>query len=168
MISNKFLPPLVCGFGAAVISTIPGVKSLGCCVVIPAAAWFAIVLDQRINKSVPPVETKEAIIFGLLTGLFAALFATFFDIIITLFTHTNDFVEGLPQTEAAMRNFNLGEVWDQTYTLLKGMSAQIKANGFSVLYTVAILFSNLIIDSIFGIIGGLLGMVIQNKKTSGS
>lgn len=166
MNSNKFLPPLVCGFVAAVLSTIPGIKTIGCCIVIPGAAWFALVLDQRINKAEPPITSKKALIFGLLTGIFAALFSTAFDVLITLITHTNDFVDSLPQTEIAMRNLNLGEIWDQTFALLKTMSQQIKANGFSVLYTIAILFSNLFIDAIFGIIGGLLGMMIQNKKTS--
>lgn len=166
MNSNKLLPPLVCGFGAAVISTIPGIKSIGCCIVIPAAAWFALILEQRINRAEPPIDAKTALIFGLLTGIFAAFFSTAFDVLITLITHTNDFVESLPQTEIAMRNLNLGNIWDQTFALLKSMSQQIKATGFSVLYTIAILFSNLLIDAVFGVIGGLLGMTIQNKKTS--
>lgn len=166
MKSNQYLPPLVCGFAAAVISTIPGIRTVGCCIVIPAAAWFALILEQRINKAEPPISSKTALIFGLITGILAALFSTAFDVLITLVTHTNDFVESLPQTEVAMRNLNLGDIWEQTFTLLKNMSAQIQANGFSILYTVAILFSNLLIDAVFGILGGLLGRMIQNKKTS--
>jgi len=166
MNSNKFLPPLVCGFAAAVISTIPGIKTIGCCIVIPAAAWFALILEQRINKAEPPISSKTALVFGLMTGIFAALFSTAFDVLITLIAHSNDFVESLPQTEIAMRNLNLGDIWDQTFSLLKTMAQQIKATGFSLLYTIAILFSNLFIDAIFGIVGGLLGMMIQNKKTS--
>lgn len=165
MISNKYLPALVCGFGAAVLSTIPGLKTIGCCVVVPAAAWLSLFLDQRINKAVPPITTKHAIILGIATGFAAALFSTFFDVLITLVTHTNDFVQTLPQTEIAMRSFNLGKLLDDTLLLLHEMSKDIAKSGFSVLYTTAILFSNIIVDIIFGLIGGLLGMVIQNKRT---
>ena len=76
MNSHKYFPPLVCGFGAAVISTIPGVKSIGCCLIIPVAAWLSLVLNEKINKVKPPVTAVNALFFGLLTGLFAAIFST--------------------------------------------------------------------------------------------
>ena len=164
MNSKKLFPPLVCGFGAAVLSTIPGLKSLGCCLVVPVAAWFSLILNEKINKVLPPVPIKNAFFFGLMTGLLAAVFTTTIDLLITLITHTNDFVQSLPQTESIMQGWNLGGLWTETSSLLHKMSSDIQTNGFSFLYAVAILFSNLIIDSIFGMIGGLLGMSIQNKR----
>ena len=121
MISYKYLPALVCGFGAAVLSTIPGIKAIGCCIIVPAAAWLSLFLDHRINKAVPPISVKKAIILGITTGLFAAFFSTFFDVLITLITHTNEFVQTLPQTEIAMRSFNLGKLLDDTLVLLNDM-----------------------------------------------
>lgn len=164
MTTHKYLPSLVCGFSAAVISTIPGIKSIGCCLIVPAAAWFSLVLNHKINKALPPVTPQDAFFFGILTGVFAAIFSTGFDILITFIMHTNDFVQSLPQTETIVRQWNLGDIWNRTQLLLKKMSADIQSNGFSLLYTIAILFSNLIIDMVFGTIGGLLGMMIQNKK----
>jgi hypothetical protein len=164
MNSHKYFPPLVCGFGAAVISTIPGVKSIGCCLIIPVAAWLSLVLNEKINKVKPPVTAVNALFFGLLTGLFAAIFSTGFDIIMTLIMHTNDFVQTLPQTESVVKAWNLGQLWTETSALLHRMSNEIQNNGFSLIYTISILFSNLIIDSIFGIIGALIGMSIQNKR----
>jgi hypothetical protein len=161
---HKYFPSLVCGFGAAVISTIPGVKSIGCCLIIPVAAWFSLILNEKINKAKPPVSAVNALFFGLLTGLFAAIFSTGFDIIMTLIMHTNDFVQTLPQTESVVKAWNLGQLWNETSALLHRMSNEIQSNGFSLIYTISILFSNLIIDSIFGIIGGLIGMSIQNKR----
>jgi Protein of unknown function (DUF4199) len=164
MNSHKYFPSLVCGFSAAVISTIPGVKSIGCCLIVPAAAWLALVLNEKINKVKPPVPMSKAFLFGLLTGLFAALFSTLFDVIITFIMHTNEFVQTLPQTEAAVKGWNLGQLWDETSSLLHMMSTQIQTTGFSLIYTISIFFSNIIIDSIFGMIGGLIGMSIQNKR----
>jgi hypothetical protein len=164
MNSHKYFPSLVCGFSAAVISTIPGVKSIGCCLIIPVAAWLSLVLNEKINKARPPVSTVNALFFGLLTGLFAAIFSTGFDIIMTLIMHTNDFVQTLPQTESVVKAWNLGQLWNETSSLLHRMSTEIQNNGFSLIYTISILFSNLIIDSIFGIIGGLIGMSIQNRR----
>ena len=164
MNSHKLSPSLVCGFGAAVLSTIPGVKSLGCCFIIPIAAWLSLVLNEKLNKVQPPVPIQDAFFFGLLTGFFAAIFSTGTDVLITLITHTNDFVQTLPQTESVLKGWNLGGLWTETSSLLHKMSSDIQKNGFSLLYTTAILFSNAIIDSIFGMIGGLIGMSIQNKK----
>ena len=166
MNSHKFFPALVCGFGAAVLNTIPGVKSIGCCLVVPVAAWFSLILDEKINKVQPPVPIQNAFFFGFLTGFFAAIFSTGIDVIITLIMHTNDFVQTLPQTEKVIKGWNLGGIWSQTSSLLHKMSTEIQTNGFSLIYTVAILFSNVIIDSFFGMIGGLIGMQIQNKRKS--
>jgi hypothetical protein len=165
MDNNKFLPALVCGFGAAVLTTVPGIKDFGCCLVVPLAAVMSLYLDHRINKTELPIRGKKALIFGLLTGLFAAVFATFFDVLITYITHSNDFVNSLPQTEGMIQSSPLGPLLQQSLALLKQMAAQIKTNGFSILYTIAMLFSNMFIDSIFGILGGLLGMTFLNKRT---
>ncbi len=164
MNTHKFMPPLVCGFGAAVLSTIPGIKSLGCCLVIPIAAWLSLILNEKINKIRPPVSLQNAFFFGLATGLFAAIFSTGFEILITSIMHTNDFVQSLPQTESLIRGWNLGELWTQTSALLHKMSLDIQTSGFSLLYTFVILISNIFIDSLFGMIGGLIGMSVQNKR----
>lgn len=165
MNSNKYLPVLVCGFGAAVLTTVPFIKSFSCCLILPAASFGALYLDLRVNKTILPIETKYAIFYGLLTGIVVALFSSAFEILITFVTHSNDFISTLPQTESAMRSLNLGSLIDQTMGLLNKMSTEIVANGFSLLYTIAITFSNIIIDSIFGIIGGVIGMIVINKRT---
>ncbi len=164
MDKKKVLPSLVCGFGAAVLSTVPGIKSLGCCLIIPLAAVLALYLDIRINKSDLPVTFKTAAAFGVLTGIFAAFFATFFDVLITYIAHTNDFVDALPQTEAMIRQYKLGAILDQTMQLLKMMSEQIKNNGFSAMYTFGIFVSNMFINTIFGFLGGMIGMSFINKR----
>lgn len=164
MFLKKYTSPLVCGFGASVLSIIPELKMLACCLVIPVAALLSLFLDQKINRLNEKIDSRKAITFGLLTGLFAALFATSFDILLTMITRTNDFVQTLPQTESLIREYNLGPIVDDTIKLLKEMISDIKNNGFSGLYAFAMLFSNLVINTLFGLIGGLIGMNYLNKR----
>jgi hypothetical protein len=163
-ITKQYIPPLVCGFSAAVLSTIPGFKELACCLVIPLAAFFSLYLDQKINKIYEVISSRKAITYGLLTGLFAALFATFFDMLMTYATRSNDFVQALPETEAMIKDFNIGPFVEETIKILKTMSSDIRTYGFSGLYLLSMLTSNLITNAIFGLIGGLLGMSYLNKK----
>jgi len=164
MINRKYIPSFVTGFGAAVLSTIPGIKSLNCCMIVPAAAFLSLYLYIKTTGDKSPINLNKAFGFGLLTGLIAALFTTFFDLLITYITHSNDFVATLPQSRELMNEFNLGRLMDAYSELMEGMVKDISETGFSALYTVMISISNFIILSIFGMLGGLLGMSILNKR----
>lgn len=164
--SNKtYLPSLVAGFGAAVLTTVPGVREFGCCLIVPLAVLNALLLYKKTINNDTSISVNTGLLIGFLTGLFAAMFSTFFDVLITLFTRTNDFVQTLPQTTEVLESFNFGEAAKQTLELMNGMARQITSTGFSLLYTIFILVSNLIVDSIFGLLGGLLGRIIINRKT---
>ena len=166
MNQKKLLPPLVCGFGAAVLTTVPGIKNIACCLIVPLAAVLSLYLDHKINRTDLPINAKSAIWFGIITGLFATLFSTFFDLLMTYIFHSNDFVQALPQTEMVIRQYKLNALLDQTMALLRQMSNYITNYGFSAFYVFGILFSNLIINTIFGLLGGLLGMTFINKRTN--
>ncbi|MFO7524307.1 MAG: DUF4199 domain-containing protein [Ignavibacteriaceae bacterium] len=162
---KKFFPSLVSGFVASVFSIIPLLKSFSCCLLVPAAAVLALFLDRRINNNLEKITIKKALLFGFLTGIFAAFFITSFDLLMTYLTKTNDLITSLPQTEVMLNDWNLGPMMEQSITMLKQMADEINSTGFSMLYAFMILFSNLISNTIFGMIGGALGMVILNKKT---
>ena len=164
---NKYLPSLVTGFVAAVLVSIPQVKQVGCCVIVPFAAVYALVLDVKLNKAELPIKGIEAFVFGIFTGLWAAVFSVLFETIITLFTHTNDFVKELPGIEIYIKNQNmltLKQIFEQELPLYKSMANDIKTTGFSLFYTFSIIFINILIDVIFGIIGGFIGMNYLNKR----
>ena len=164
MIYKKYLPTLVCGFGAAVLSTVPGIKNFSCCLLVPGAAAISILLDKKITRSNENVLLGKALWFGFLTGLFATLFITGFEMLLTYFAKSNDFIQSIPQTELIMREWNLGPMVDESLKLIKSAAQEIEKNGFSVIYLFMILFSNLLINSIFGMIGGALGMSFINRK----
>ena len=164
MAYKKYLPTLVCGFGAAVLSTVPGIKNFSCCLLVPAAAAISILLDKKITHSNEKVSISKSLGFGFLTGIFATIFITTFEMLITFFTKSNDFIEALPQTEMIMRQWNLGPLVDESLKLIKTVAKEIEKNGFSVVYLLMILSSNFIVNSIFGMIGGALGMSFANRK----
>jgi hypothetical protein len=161
---KKILPMLIAGFGAAVLSIVPILKGFSCCLLIPFASMMSLFLDIRVNKNLDRIRISKAVWFGFLTGFFATIFFVSFDLIITFITKTNDLIESLPQSEMIINQMNLGDLAKEPMKLMRSMADEIKANGFSLLYAFLIFFSNFITNSIFGIIGGLVGMGILNKK----
>ena len=164
MIPKKYFPSIVTGFGAAVLSTVPGIKSFSCCLIIPAAAYLSLHLYNRTKSEESPIKLNRALSFGLITGLVAALFAIIFDLLITYITHNNDLVSGLQPSEEFLQQFNLGPIMDNSIKIMEGMVKEIEQNGFSALYTVIISISNFLVFSIFGMLGGLLYMSVYNRR----
>ncbi len=164
MSSSKYLPPLVCGFAAAVLLIVPGIKNIGFCLVVPAASVVCLFLNKKINKQNSEILTRDAFFFGIFTGVFSALFLTGFDIMLTSISKTNDLVETLPFTRSMLNDMNLGPIMNNAIVMMEQMVNDIQTKGFSLLYSFMMLISNLIINTIFGMIGGLAGMSYLNKK----
>ncbi|WP_337865828.1 DUF4199 family protein [Ignavibacterium sp.] len=161
---KKYLPAFITGFAAAVLSIVPGIKSFSCCLIVPGAVILALILDQKVNKNFERIQIGKAVMFGFMTGIFATIFITAFDLLITFITKTNDFVEALPQSEALIKEFKFGPMAEQSLKLMKQMAKEIQRTGFSGLYLFILLISNFITNTIFGIIGGLVGMGLLNKR----
>ena len=102
---KKFLSPLIVGFGAGVLSIVPVAKSFGCCLIIPVAAFIALLLEQKANNDFSKIEIKKGLIFGLLTGLYAALFGSVFDFFITFVTKNNDLVATYSELQKIIYDF---------------------------------------------------------------
>lgn len=164
IIQRKYIPPFLTGFGAAVLSTIPEIKGLACCLLVPAAAFLALYMYDKTMNDNSPITLNRALGYGLLTGLTAAFFTTFLDLLITYITHSNDLFKNLPHSEEFLNKFNLGPLMDASLKLIREMAKDVEKTGFSALFTVMILISNFITLSIFGMLGGLVGMSFLNKK----
>lgn len=162
---RKFFPSLVSGFGAAVLTTIPLLKGFACCLLVPGAAIIALFLDRKINHNLEKIKIQKALFFGFMTGLFATFFITTFDLLLTYLTKSNDLFRNLDQTEALMREWNFGPMLDESIKMINHMALEIETTGFSLLYAVMIFFTYFISNSIFGMLGGALGMAVLNKKT---
>jgi len=162
---KKFLPSLVSGFGAGVLSVVPIIKTFACCLIIPAAATLSILLYQRAENVDEKIETGKAIFLGVFTGIFAALFATTFEVVITLFTKQNDLIAAFGNMQQMINSFPLDDQLKQeVIDLINMVVTELKTTGFSVIYSVTLLFNNLVINSIFGLAGGVIGLQIINAK----
>ena len=164
---KKYLSAFVSGFGAGVLHIVPVAKSFTCCLIMPMAAYLSIVLDRKSTGETGKMDMKRGVILGLMTGIYAAIFGTSLDILITFITKNNEIVAAYPQLQKLINDFPITDVLKQeVLTMLSSLLDEIKNTGFSLIYTLSILFSNFIIDPIFGIIGGIIGVQIVNSKVS--
>lgn len=161
--NNKFLPSLVTGFAAGVLLSVPGVKGLFLYITLPVAVYFALFLNIKLNDGLIPVKIRTAVLFGILTGLWAAFFSTVFDTLLTYIMHNNDFTDAFPEIKKQFKEFNLGDVTKEFLGMFGRMDNDIRNNGFSPVYTFLMLTGNIIIYVIFGIIGGFISRIFLNK-----
>ena len=75
-------------------------------------------------------------------------------------------VAALPQTEQMIKNMNLGPAAEEALGLLRKMVDEIQSTGFSFIYSLIIVLTNLITYTIFGMLGGVIGTVIINKRNT--
>jgi len=162
--NNKYYPSLICGFSAAVITTIPGAKSLACCLFLPVAAAASIYLYRRSINTFNRMNTGTGILLGFFTGVFAAIFSTGFEVLITYLTKANELVNNFPEVESLINKMNLGEAAKQSIDMIREMTTEIQSKGFSLLFTFMILISNIISYIIFGIVGGVVSTAIINSR----
>ena len=161
------LPALVAGFGAGVLSIVPVVNSFTCCLFVPLAAYFALFLDLRAAGNFrEPIEVEHAILIGVFTGLFAALFSTLFDVTITMITRSNPIIDEFIGMQNLINSIPFISLEDKkiSINLIAGMINDLETTGFSFLYTTSKLFTNLIVYTIFGLAGGLIGRQLINKR----
>ncbi len=162
---KKYLPSLVTGFAAGVLSVVPVLKSFGCCLIVPAAAYFAIILYQRANNLDEKINTGKAIFLGLSTGIFAALFATTFEIFITLFTKQSDVIDAFGNIQTMINSLPLdAAIKQQVIDMINNVVVDLREKGFSIIYSITLLFNNLLVNSIFGLVGGVIGLQVINSK----
>ena len=136
---------------------------------MPLAAFLSLLLDQRASQSLEKISMRKALIFGLITGLYAAAFGSMFDIVITLITKHNDIVAMFPELQKMVTSFPIDQATKtQVLAWFEGVRNDILQYGFSPFYTFSIIINNVIVNSIFGIVGGLVGAQIINRRNQNS
>lgn len=162
---KKYISAFVAGFGAGVLHVVPVAKSFACCLILPVASFIALLLDKKANPTFDKITMKKGALFGLMTGLYAALFGTVFDIFITLITKNNDIISMLPELQKMISAFPVSEnLRTEVMTIFEQVRNDIIQYGFSPIYTFSIMINNAVINSIVGVIGGLVGAQVINHK----
>ena len=164
---KKYISSFVCGFGAGVLQIVPIAKSFSCCLILPIASFIAILLDRRANNIFGKIPIKRALMIGLMTGIYAAIFGTALDLIITLITKNNDLIAAFPELQRMVSGFPLDQnIKNEILSLFQKVRSEILLYGFSWLYTISVLINNFVVNTIFGSIGGLIGAQIINSRTN--
>ncbi len=162
---KKYLAALICGFGAGVLQIVPLVKNFSCCMILPLTAFISLLLDQRATKNFEKIPMKKALLFGLFTGLFAALFGSVLEILITFISRHNDVIASFTDLQRIVQNLPLSEeIKKEVLNIFQSVREDILKNGFSILYTFSVIVNNFIVNSIFGSVGGLVGAQIINSR----
>jgi hypothetical protein len=155
MQGSKFQPALLGGVFIGVLSALPIISAgnMCCCLWVLAGGALATYLLQQ-NQSVS-VSTGDGAIVGLLAGLVGAVVHTVLAIPIML-------VFGPVQMQFMRRILEgSGDVPPEVRQMIENMGA---AGAFSIFWVIFTLFSSLVIDAIFGALGGMLGTVLFKKK----
>jgi hypothetical protein len=159
MQNRRILPALVCGFGVAVISIVPVMQAMNCCMFVPLAGGLGVYLvfrQSRFDEGFT-LNTSEALIMGLLIGLVSGVFSAIFQSILIAVSKTN------PIDDAIFIIKEYVQITDIPAIILN-MAKEIDENRFSLLLTISIFFTNFIINSIFAAIGGLIGLSMIKRR----
>ncbi|MCX7797327.1 MAG: hypothetical protein N2249_01740 [Melioribacter sp.] len=166
---RKYISSFVCGFSAGVLQIVPIIKNFTCCLIVPAASYIALTLDRKARNIVDKVSMKQSFMIGLMTGIYASIFGSLFDILITFITKTNDVVVAFPELQRMVNNFPVdNEIKRNIINLFQNIRNDILEYGFSWLYSISVIINNFFINSIFGIIGGLISGQIINSRFNNS
>jgi hypothetical protein len=166
---NKIRIALICGGVIGLVSSVPGLSLINCCCC--AGVWLGGVLamylyKQQFTEEMPPLESSDALMLGLMAGVVGAFVATMVNVLILV---------SFGPVEAQLVRSIVGKVLDRMAeqgsmptdmvdSLKEQIEASIKDAGrMSNIF--GGLFITLIVYPIFTILGALLGYSIFRPKT---
>jgi len=159
---SKLMPALIGGGVMAVLSSVP-IINMGnclCCMWVLLGGALAVWFYQKDLPTGTPMTSGDGAIIGLLAGVFGALFGTLLN---TFFMAVGN---GMPMQEALenIRQYN-SEIGPEVEDFLEGLA---EGGAFSPVFILFGLMMSLIVDSIFGLLGGIIGVSIFKKKQMGA
>jgi len=154
---SKLLPALYGGVIMAVISAVPFLNIVNClcCAGVMLGGFMAVFFYKNdLKEGMPPLESADGLALGAMAGLFGAVIGT-------LLTAWIMAVVGNVAGEAIV-NMVEGMFGSQMPPeALEGMRKGLEEKGLSAMNFVFAL----IIDPLFGLIGGLIGFQVFKPKT---
>ena len=157
---SKLMPALYGGLIMGAISGLPVLNLLNClcCAGILLGGFLSVMFyKNEFAPNMPPLTNADCIQVGAIAGLFGALFGTILHIL-TLATLGNVSNEMMLEM---MRNFNLPpEILDR---MEQSVTQSDQMTGLSIGISFV---TSLIIDPLFGLLGGLIGFSVFKPKPS--
>lgn len=165
---SKLRSAILGGLIIGAISGIPGLNILNCCCcagILFGGAMSVYLYRKEFTGEMPPMESSDALILGIVAGIIGALITTFLSAVITL-------TLGPVETEM-VRNFmekmiqkfeDGGSVPQGTLDNMRDQFEQAIKEGATIGGILRSLVYALILYPIFSMLGGLIGYGIFGKK----
>lgn len=154
---GKLVPALIGGGVIGLLSAVPIINfgNCLCCMWVLLGGFLAAYFYQKEFPEGVPFQSADGVLVGLLAGVFGALFGTFlnyFFVAVTGMEYGRDFFEGIMES---------GDIPVEVEDLVGGLFEDGFLSPFFVF--IQLLFS-IVIDGLFGLIGGAIGASVFKKK----
>lgn len=166
---NKYRIALISGAMIGVVAAIPGLSLINCCCC--AGVWLGGVLamylyKQQFTEGMPPLESSDALMLGLMAGVIGAFIATIINVLIfvTFGPVEAELVKSIAG-KVLDRMSEQGSIPSDMVETLKGQIEQSIKDSGRMSNIFGGLFITLIVYPIFTILGALLGFAIFKPKT---
>jgi hypothetical protein len=165
---SKFRSAALAGTAMGVVSALPGLNLINCCCcagIIGGGVFAVYLYKQELTDGMPPLESSDGLVLGILAGLVGAFAATAISMMI-LFVFgpweaefMRGFVDKLLESLEESGRFPAGASGE-----LREMMEQAMEESTTVVGVLSGLIMNLILYPIFGMLGGLLGFTFFKPK----
>jgi hypothetical protein len=165
---SKLRASLFGGLILGVLSGLPGLSLINCCCcagILFGGAMSVYLYRQEFSEEMPPLESSDALVLGIMSGIVGALVATFLTAIVSHFFGplqtelVRGFVEKIGQKLEDSGSLPPGSMEDMSDKLEQAIK-----EGGSISGILSSLIYALILYPIFSMIGGLIGFGIFGKK----
>ena len=152
-------PALIGGVALGVASQIPLLNLLNCacCILVIGGGLLAAFLFFREEPPQAQTPYGDGAILGLLTGVIGAIVGTIVSIPVQLALGAMG-MGHMKQIEEALRNADLPPA-------ATGLLSGLMGGGLSIASIIIGFFFSLVIDSLFAMIGGLIGAAVFARKS---
>jgi hypothetical protein len=169
---SKIKPAIIGGAVMAATSVIPYISMVNCacCAGIMLGGLASVYFYLRsLPPDEPPLQTKHGLILGAFAGIFGALIETFITVLIIKVLSKSYFDQIYFEiekniTDMESKGQEIPNLLNQIQNALKMLTQEIAETGFSFLLTVLMLVFNTMKDVLFGLLGGLIGIAVLQKK----
>jgi hypothetical protein len=165
---SKLRPAILGGLIVGAISGIPGLNLLNCCCcagILLGGAMSVYFYKQEFTNEIPPMESSDALILGIVAGIIGALITTILSATISLLLGPvetqmmGNFMEKLMQKLEDRGSLPAG-----TMDNMRDQFEQAIKEGGTIGGILRSLVYALIIYPIFSMLGGLIGFGMFGKK----
>ncbi len=155
---DRFIPALYGGIIMALISSVPFLSLINClcCAGILFGGFMAVFFyKNNFTPDTPPFTSGDCVAVGALAGVVSAVIGTILSFLF-LAMFGNVMAEFIVN---ALRNSNL-QIPEEVYAQIE----QAMNGAMTVFVVVTTFFKTLVIDVVFGLLGGLIGYSIFKPK----